>query len=278
MNAFTTRIRRRTWFWRGSAVLWVALLSVLPADPVGAQGGERELLEASQAALGRQVPEVSFIDSRGVSRRLSEFRGKPVLVSLIFTSCAHSCSVTTRYIDRVVRIARDSLGQDSFTMLTIGFDHRVDSPDAMRAYATRHGIGDPNWHFLSVPDGAGLDELMQTLGFYYQPSPRGFDHTVQVSVIDAQGVVYRQVYGEVFEAPQLVEPLKALVLGRPTPGDGLLARLGKRVRLLCTVYDARADRYHFDYSLFIGLLIGLLVLGGTGLWLVLEMRRRRTAA
>lgn len=278
MNAVTARSRRRTGSWRGPAVLLALSLSALTAGPAWAQATGPELLEASQAALGRPVPEVSFIDSRGAPRQLSGFGGKPVLVSLIFTSCAHSCSVTTRYIDRVLRIARDALGQDSFTMLTIGFDHRVDSPDAMRAYAARHGIGDPDWHFLSVPDAADLDGLMRTLGFYYQPSPRGFDHTVQVSVIDAQGVVYRQVYGEVFEAPQLVEPLKDLVLGRPAPDDGLLARLGKRVRLLCTVYDARADRYHFDYSLFIGLLIGLLVLGGTSVWLGLEMRRRRSVA
>jgi protein SCO1/2 len=119
---------------------------------------------------------------------------------------------------------------------------------------------------------------MTAVGFYRVPSPRGFDHTVQLTLIDAEGIVYRQVYGEVFEAQQLVEPLKELVLGRPRPDDGLLARLGKRVRLLCTVYDARGDRYLFDYSLFVGMLAGVLVLGVAAAWLVVEIWRKRSRA
>jgi protein SCO1/2 len=43
--------------------------------------------------------------------------------------------------------------------------------------------------------------------------------------------------------------------------DGLL----DRIRLFCTVYDPRRDRYHFDYSIFVGIAIGALVLSGIGL-------------
>ena len=37
-----------------------------------------------------------------------------------------------------------------------------------------------------------------------------------------------------------------------------------RVKLLCTVYDPAADRYRFDYSIFVAASVGLLCLGGTG--------------
>ena len=252
------------------------VLLVLLAGAAGAADEGPDLLALSQAALGRPIPEAAFVDSGGLDRRLSDYRGKPLLISLIFTSCADSCSVSTRQLNRVVKIAREALGSGSFSVVTIGFDRPMDTPAAMRAYALRHGVQDPGWQFLSSADPAGLEALMTAVGFYRVPSPRGFDHTVQVTLVDAEGIVYRQVYGEVFDAQRLVEPLKGLVFGRPTPDDGMLARLGKRVRLLCTVYDPRGDRYRFDYSLFMGILSGVLVLGAVIAWLAMEIWRKRS--
>ena len=55
------------------------------------------------------------------------------------------------------------------------------------------------------------------MGFLYYKSSNGFDHLIQATVIDADGVVYRQVYGQVFDTPLLVDPLIDLVLGRAPP-------------------------------------------------------------
>jgi protein SCO1 len=241
----------------------------------GASDIERRAVELSQAALGNELGALVFHDQHGQARSLAEFRGRPVLLSLVFTACVHSCQVSTRQLDRLVRIARAALGEDSFTVLTVGFDQPVDTPQQMDSYARRYGITDPNWHFLSSPDPATIAALMDATGFVHTPSPRGFDHTVQVTVVDRDGRIYRQVYGEVFPTPQLVEPLKDLVFNRPASDTGLLAQLGDRVRLFCTVYDAQGDRYFFDYSLFAGIFIGLMVLGSSIVWLLLEVRSAR---
>jgi hypothetical protein len=158
-------------------------------------------------------------------------------------------------------IARNALGQDSFTVLTVGFDQPVDTPaaDGELRTALRHQRSG-----LALPQQPGqetITALMDRVGFLYQPSPRGYDHTVQVTILDRDGRVWRQVYGEIFPTPQLVEPLKDLVFNRPVSETGLLGQLGDRVRLFCTVYDAQGDRYIFDYSLFAGIFIGVLVLG-----------------
>ncbi len=241
----------------------------------GATDIERRAIELSQAALGNELGPLVFLDQHGDRRNLDEFRGRPVLLSLIFTACVHSCQVSTRQLDRLVRIARAALGEDSFTVLTVGFDQPVDTPEQMASYARRYGITDPNWHFLSSPDQATIDALMAQAGFVSTPSPRGFDHTVQVTIADRDGRIYRQVYGEVFPTPQLVEPLKDLVFNRPASDAGLMGQLSDRVRLFCTVYDAQGDRYIFDYSLFVGILIGVLFLGSALLWLLLEVRKSR---
>ncbi len=75
-------------------------------------------------------------------------------------------------------------------------------------------------------------------------------------MIDAEGLVYRQVYGQVFDTPLLVDPLIELVLGRSPAEQPLLANLVNKIKLFCTTYDPVRDGYYFDYSLFIGMLIG----------------------
>lgn len=258
----------------------LAAVTVLAAAAAAETTTERaatlEAMAISQAALGNAVRDLELRDSHGSRRQLREFFGRPVAISLIYTACAHSCSVTTRHVGRVVQMARHALGADSFTMLTVGFDPAGDDPEAMRQFARRHGISDPNWIFLSAGEPDGLDRLVADLGFVYTASPRGFDHTVQISLLDSSGHVYRQIYGETFEAPLLVEPLKELVLGRPSADAGLLERISDRVRLFCTVYDARGDRYVFDYSLFMGIVAGVLVLGLAIAWLTREILRKRS--
>ena len=41
----------------------------------------------------------------------------------------------------------------------------------------------PDWEFLSA-DHATIDGLAADLGFVYVPSPKGFDHLAQTTVID----------------------------------------------------------------------------------------------
>ena len=89
-------------------------------------------------------------------------------------------------------------------MVTIGFDVENDHPEAMRYFAEQQNISDPNWTFLSS-DQNTIDRLVENIGFVYFPSPRGFDHINQLTLVGNDGVVYRQVYGAAFELPWLME-------------------------------------------------------------------------
>ena len=103
---------------------------------------------------------------------------------------------------------------------------------------------------------AEVEQLASDIGFQLFPSSNGFDHLIQATVIDAQGQVYRQVYGQVFDTQLLVDPLIELVLGRSAPEQPMLTNLVNKIKLFCTTYDPVRDGYYFDYSLFIGMLIG----------------------
>ncbi len=230
----------------------------------------------SQGAIGRDLGDYAFVDTAGRPVRLRDYRGKPLVVNMVFTACAESCPIVVQTLSEVVEVAQDAVGKEAFSVVTIGFDAGDDTPARMRAFARGQGIDEPNWRFLSGEQDT-IDRLAETLGFIYFPSPRGFDHLAQTTVIDADGRVYRQVYGAQFNAPALVEPLLELVFGRPSPA-GRVTDLVNRVRLFCTYFDPASERYRFDYSIFIALVVGAGSLLGVGAILLRAWSRSRPNA
>jgi protein SCO1/2 len=231
-------------------------------------------IQVSQAAVGSTLQDFEFTDSHGSPVSLSRYQGKPLLVSLIFTSCHHVCPAITKHLATAVDAAREALGEDSFRVITVGFDTPVDTPEAMRMFANQQSIDDPDWDFLSA-SAETMAGLVENIGFVYFPSPRGFDHVNQVTVVDRDGVLYRQVYGAAFDLPWLVEPLKELVFNRPQPGSHFTSDLLGRIKLFCTVYDPNTGRYKFDYSLFVGMGVGVLCVLAVFAYLLVEFLRAR---
>ena len=232
-----------------------------------------QALATSQAAIGKPLDDIALRDTSGQPFRLTSLKGKPVVLSLIYTSCHHVCPMITRNVKETVEIGREALGNDAFSVVTVGFDWQVDTPDRMRMYASGHGIDIEDWHFLSG-DLASITAISENVGFQFYASPKGFDHLSQVTIIDRDGVIYRQVYGQDFEAPALVEPLKDLVFNTPRDA-GLVEHWVDTFKLFCTVYDPNSGRYRFDYSIFMTILVGTLCLGAIAAFVVREWRHAK---
>ncbi|HSJ98109.1 MAG TPA: SCO family protein, partial [Myxococcota bacterium] len=183
------------------------------------------------------------------------------------------CPTTTRFLAKAVREARSVVGTDAFHVVSIGFNIPSDNPVSMRVFARQNDIdGDARWSFLT-PDAGVPEALARDFGFSYAAAAGGFEHLTQVTILDADGRVRAQLYGESFALPMLVQPLRELALGQPVTAS--FAAAVDRVRLLCTVYDPVTGKYRLDYALLFETLAGLLALGGTAAFLLRERRRAR---
>lgn len=237
---------------------------------------EKLALKESQAAIGRSVGEYSLRDGEGRTVRLSELRGKPLVVHFVYTGCFQVCPASTQYLAKAVAEAERAIGPGAFRVATVGFNLPFDNPASMKGFGRKFGLSSPNWLFLT-PEAGEVERLVAEFGFRYEPTAAGFDHLLQATIVDASGRIYRQVYGEQFDAPLFVGPLLELAQNAPVPQGNVMAFL-EQVRLLCTVYDPAAGRYRLNYVVVIELLVGASVVLGVLGFVGWEWRRRRRTA
>ncbi len=240
---------------------------------------QEEAFAFSRATIGTIPRDHVLLDRQGREVSLSDYRGKPLLLNFVYTSCFQICPNSTRSLFAAVRAMRDRFGHEQFNVLSIGFNQPEDSPQAMAAFARQQRIDDRNWEFLS-PRAEDVATLAADFGFRFAPTPAGFDHTLQVTVLDRDGRIYRQVLGDGFAADSLGEPIKQLVNGALIRDTASLADLLGRVRILCSVYDPITGTYRMDYTLYFEIAGGVtfLIAGlffAVGEW---RNRKRRQAA
>jgi protein SCO1 len=254
--------------------MWRFFLSLLLISSTAEAFDEKAALRDSQAVIGKQVGDYRLTDSNGRPVRLAELRGKPLVVNFIYTGCISVCPTTTQFLAGAVREAERALGPGTFRVAIIGFNLPFDDPGSMRAFQKKFAVGSPHWLFLT-PEADALEALTRDFGFRYEATAAGFDHLLQVSILDGEGRVYRQVYGDSFDAPLFVGPLLQLVQNAPVAQENLLEGAWEKFKLLCTVYDPAAGRYRINYVVVIEILIGTSVMLAGISFVAWEWRRRR---
>jgi protein SCO1/2 len=237
-----------------------------------------EVIKRSEAAIGRMVGSYVLTDSKGEPLPLEAYRGRPLVVSLVYTSCSSVCPVTTQHVLQAVRKARQVVGTDAFAVLTLGFDARRDTPAQLDAFARIQGIDLSDWRLASA-DAGTIEALLGDLGFSFDAAAGGFEHITQTTILDADGRVYRQVYGDSFPDQIFIEPLKELVFGITTKSLSL-DDLVKRIKFICTVYNPSSGAYEFDYAIGYGIVIGglSLILSGLVIFRLWRSNKRLLAA
>ena len=130
--AFRGRARRRS----AAALLAMFCCPVMPAAALEGPAQSATIAPAfspaldqttalrdSQAAVGRSIGDYTLQDREGRPVRLSSYRGKPLLVSFIYTGCFQVCPATTQALQKVVSVAQNALGEGHGKFLVEGPRH-----------------------------------------------------------------------------------------------------------------------------------------------------------
>lgn len=246
----------------------VSLVALIPtplwaADPVA----------AANAAIGRKMPDYTLIDQDNKALPLKGFRGRPLVISYIYTGCPHVCSNITGRLKQAFAIAKMKSGGD-FTAISIGFDPEHDTPAVLKSFGARFTDDFTKWRFATA-DAKTIQALTKELGFYYERLPDGgFDHINLTTVVGRDGTILKQVYGMNFNQEELVNAI-SLASGSGTASAFLNpSGIIDKVILFCYRYDEVSGIYRLNLGAIAALALGSALQGATLIWIVYKLFRR----
>jgi protein SCO1/2 len=156
------------------------------------------------------APAFELTTQDGRRLALHELRGKVVVVTFIYTSCADACPLLTAKMAGL----QDALGIDFgpkvfFVSITVDPEH--DTPEVLTNYARAHSANLSGWAFLTgTPDE--IRAVARQYGIYYRKQARAdVDHTFLTSLVDQRGTLRVQYMGIRFDPDELLHDLQSLL-------------------------------------------------------------------
>ena len=156
--------------------------------------------------LGNKVPDVTLIDSEGREFQLYELKGKPVILSPIYTHCTSACPIITESLKKVIS-TMGTPGRD-FYILSLTFDPE-DKVKDLRRFKSEHRLRYEGWNVVLVKDKDELFELLDAIDFRFATLPnREFVHPNIVVFLDKDIVIRKYLYGVNFDRIEFVNALR----------------------------------------------------------------------
>ncbi|HKT17023.1 MAG TPA: SCO family protein [Stellaceae bacterium] len=161
------------------------------------------------AEAPRPVPDITLVDQNGTPFALADYRGTPVLVDFIYTSCPSLCTVLGDDFRRIAESIRISPNADRLSLLSISFDVERDGLPELKLYGERYGAEAPAWR-IAVPSRTEIAPLLQAFGVVViRDGYGGFIHNDALYLIDRAGRLVRIMDPDA--SPQRIEQaLKAV--------------------------------------------------------------------
>ncbi|HET7298640.1 MAG TPA: SCO family protein [Burkholderiales bacterium] len=165
------------------------------------------LTKTPYMAVIREAPNFGLQAFNGETIKLSELRGRPVLVAFIYTTCTGACPLLSARMSRLQQMLEKARIPAALVSVTV--DPQRDDAKTLAAYAKRFGAG-PGWHFVRE-EPARLAPVLAAYDEWTRREGSGeLDHPARLHLIDAAGRV-REIYSlAFFDEEQAFLDIKAL--------------------------------------------------------------------
>jgi protein SCO1/2 len=176
-------------------------------------------LRPTALVLGQSVPDFVLTDQSLNRVSLSQFAGKVVAVTFIYTRCPlpDYCFRLSNNFALLQKRFRSHMGSD-LVLLSIVIDPAHDQPDALVNYARIWKADLKAWHFLtgSLPE---IEQLSREFDMNFYPDEALFVHSFHTVVIDREGKLGANLEGNDFSAKQLGDLVETM-LSQPNQRKG----------------------------------------------------------
>jgi protein SCO1/2 len=152
---------------------------------------------------GSMVPDFTLTDQSKQSVTLSQFAGKVVALTFIYTRCPlpDYCFRLSNNFGQLQKRFRTRMGSD-LILLSVVIDPAHDQPAALSDYARTWKADSRAWHFLTGPLPQ-IEQMARGFDMNFYPEEALYVHSFHTIVIDRQGKLVANLEGNSFSAKQL---------------------------------------------------------------------------
>jgi protein SCO1/2 len=163
----------------GSLALAFALFGALTTGGGGTGGAQaRDTIEGARLPAGVRAPDFALRDQDGRAVTMRSLRGRPVVVTFLYTTCQNTCPAQAQQI----KGALDQLGHD-LPAIAISVDPPRDTADSASHFLAKQGMTGRLRFVL------GSRAQLQPLWRRYAVTPQrpGQEHMGRIVLVDAHG-------------------------------------------------------------------------------------------
>jgi cytochrome oxidase Cu insertion factor (SCO1/SenC/PrrC family) len=183
-------------------LFFIAMMILIPltgtaheVDPHPSKASKVNVSSAFQfLRVGETAPDFTLINQDNKAVSFSDFRGKAVLLTFIYTNCPTSCPITTK---KFVQIQKDMAGTvgSELILLAITVDPEVDTPEKLKEFALDLDVDLTTMHFLTG-EADVVREVLKTYGIWSLKDDEGIiDHPAIAYMFDDFGILGEILFG-----------------------------------------------------------------------------------
>jgi len=171
-----------------------------------------------EPAIGAETPDFSLVNQDGKKISLKNYRGKPLLLTFIYTRCplpdyCPLMSTNFAYINQ--QIQSNAALKDKTRLLSITVDPEYDKPKVLREYGARYaGSAKPDafkqWEF-ATGSADEIKKIAQFFGLNYWPEKDQVIHNLRTILISADGKVAKVYRGNEWKPEEVLKDMEKQV-------------------------------------------------------------------
>ncbi|MET3133983.1 protein SCO1/2 [Oxalobacteraceae bacterium GrIS 1.11] len=171
--------------WLAACGAWLALAGQV------ADAGVAAASPSAPASLSLYAQATHWTDDSGKTVTLDQWRGRPVLMTMAYSTCRRTCSLTLKQLE-ILQTGADRAGR-AIDIVVVSYDPKNDTPVSWASYRRARGLSRTNWHFLTGGEG-DTKRLSHWLGLAdFWSLEDHIMHDFKISVLDADGNIVRQL-------------------------------------------------------------------------------------
>ena len=187
-------------------VLLIFVLLVLPLIQMHAV--HADVLNLKSKSLYHS--KTQFENQEGKKVSLSNLKGMPVVVAMLYTSCQMSCPMTMADLKAIEKGLSPS-EKKNVKFAVFSFDSENDTSEKLKSFSQKQNVDLSHWAFFHG-SAKSIRELAALLGIKFKKLDSGdFDHSNIITILDQEGVIAHQQIGVRQNPDESIQTLKKLL-------------------------------------------------------------------